>query len=62
MFKPPEDEKLKAKKKIIKHLDPEKEASSIEEKLERTKGLTKSVKHMDEKKQPKKVQLLPQQI
>ena len=54
VLSPPEDEKLKAKKKIIKHLDPKKEASSIEEKPERTKGLTKPVKHMDGKKQPER--------
>ena len=51
VLSPPEDEKLKAKMKIIKHIDPEKEASSIEEKPERTKRLTKPVKHMDGKKQ-----------
>ena len=35
---------FKAKKKMIKHQDPEKETSSTEDKPEKTKGSTKPIK------------------
>ena len=51
VLSPPEDEKPKAKKKIIKHVDQDKDAPQSEEKPERTKGKIKPGKQMDGKKQ-----------
>ena len=55
VLSPPEDEKLKAKKKMIKHQDPEKETSTTAEKTEKTKGATKPIKNVDGKKHAERI-------
>ena len=50
VLSPPEDEQLKAKKKMTKHPDPRKESLTTAEKTEKPKGGNKLLKNVDGKK------------
>ena len=55
VLSPPEEEKLKAKKKMIKHQDPEKVILTIPEKIEKPKGGNKLTKSVDGKKHTERI-------
>ena len=55
VLSPPEDEKLKAKKKMIKHQDSGKETLTTAEKIEKPKGGNKLIKNVDVKKHVERI-------